>query len=182
MRTIFGSPAHQLRGALIRKVAGKDILVSHAIVGIIDDVRADLEGPNPTPIERLLAERVALCWFIVYMYEHECVDDGAWSVSQMELQQRKIDKAHARFLSAVRSWAQMRKLALPALQLLPPASLGRKSPASTCSTAKASLRSCARSVLPSAFGVRVGTGRRRRTPNTGGQNTSATGARRNVAR
>jgi hypothetical protein len=32
-------------------------------------------------------------------------------------QHRKIDKAHARFLTAVRTLAQVRKLALPTLQV-----------------------------------------------------------------
>lgn len=36
---------------------------------------------------------------------------------QAELHQRKIDAAHRRFLSAVRTLAQIRKLALPNLQV-----------------------------------------------------------------
>jgi hypothetical protein len=35
----------------------------------------------------------------------------------MNYHQRKIDRAHARLLSAVRTLAQVRKLAVPALQL-----------------------------------------------------------------
>jgi len=37
--------------------------------------------------------------------------------SQADLQHRKIDKAHARFLSSLRTLAQVRKLALPTLQV-----------------------------------------------------------------
>ena len=42
---------------------------------------------------------------------------SGWTIAQADLQQRKIDKAHARFLSAVRTLAQVRKLALPTLQV-----------------------------------------------------------------
>ena len=77
----------------------------------------ELEGPNPTSIERLLAERASLCWFIVHWYENAYANADGWNISQADFQHRKIDKAHARFLSAVRSLAQVRKLALPTLQL-----------------------------------------------------------------
>ena len=79
--------------------------------------RSELEGPNPTPIERLLAERASLCWFIVNRYENAYANADGWNISQADLQHRKIDKAHARFLSAVRTLAQVRKLALPTLQV-----------------------------------------------------------------
>ena len=76
-----------------------------------------MEGPNPTPIERMLAERASLCWFIVNSYETAYANASGWNISQADLQHRKIDKAHARFLSALRTLAQVRKLALPTLQV-----------------------------------------------------------------
>lgn len=75
-----------------------------------------MEGPNPTPLERLLAERASLCWFIVHWYENAYANANGWSIAQADLQHRKIDKAHARFLSALLTLARVRKLALPTLQ------------------------------------------------------------------
>ena len=103
--------------SLIEKACGKNILIQEAIVQKLDNLKAELEGPNPTPIERLLAERASLCWFIVNRYENAYVNAEGWSIAQADLQQRKIDKAHARFLSALRTLAQVRKLALPTLQV-----------------------------------------------------------------
>jgi hypothetical protein len=80
-------------------------------------IQTELGGPNPTPIERLLAERTAICWFIVNQYEDTYANAKGWSLDQAGFQHRKIDKAHARFLSAARTLAQVRKLALPTLQL-----------------------------------------------------------------
>jgi hypothetical protein len=116
-RECVGSPAQWLRQTVIRKAIGKDVLGEEAIDQQLDTIRSELEGPAPTPIERLLAERASLCWFIVNWYENVYANSSGWSIDQADLQQRKIDKAHARFLSAVRTLAQVRKLALPAIQL-----------------------------------------------------------------
>jgi hypothetical protein len=113
----FGSSAEWLRQSIIRKSAGKNVLGQEAIDQELDRIRSELEGPNPTPIERLLAERASLCWFIVHWYENAYANASGWNISQADLQHRKIDKAHARFLSAVRTLAQVRKLALPTLQV-----------------------------------------------------------------
>jgi hypothetical protein len=65
-----------------------------------------------------LAERAALCWFSVNQYEASYSQQrGELSLAQGEAQQRRIDRAHHRFLTAVRTLAQVRKLALPTLQV-----------------------------------------------------------------
>jgi hypothetical protein len=65
----------------------------------------------------LLAERASFCWFILHWDENAYANASGWNISQADLQHRKIDKAHARFLSAIRTLAQVRKLALPTLQV-----------------------------------------------------------------
>jgi hypothetical protein len=116
-RECFGSSVGWLRQTLIQKAMGKNVLGQEAVEQELDRIRAELEGPNPTPIERLLAERASLCWFILNRYENAYANANGWNISQADLQHRKIDKAHARFLSAVRTLAQVRKLALPTLQV-----------------------------------------------------------------
>ena len=103
--------------SLIEKSCGKNILIQEAIVQKLDNRKAELEGSNPTPIERLLAERAALCWYTVHSYEMAYANASGWNISQADLQHRQIDNAHARFLSSVRTLAQVRKLALPTLQV-----------------------------------------------------------------
>jgi hypothetical protein len=116
-RECVGSSAEWLRQSIIQKSVGKNILGGEAVEQELDRIRAELEGPNPTPIERLLAERASLCWFMVHWYENAYANSNGWTITQADLQQRKIDKAHARFLSAIRMLAQVRKLALPTLQV-----------------------------------------------------------------
>lgn len=116
-RDAFGSSASWFRQSVIKKAAGDDVLIQEAIDQKLDAVQSELEGPNPTPIERLLAECASLCWFIVNSFEMAYANASGWNISQADLQHRKIDKAHARFLSAIRKLAQFRKLALPTLQV-----------------------------------------------------------------
>jgi hypothetical protein len=104
-----GSSAEWLRLSLISRAGGKNALVQEAIRRRIAAVQAELEGPSPTPIERLLAERAAICWFMTYWYEHR--------FQESDVHQPRIDKAHARFLSSLRTLAHVRKLAVPALQV-----------------------------------------------------------------
>ena len=116
-RDSYGSPAEWFCHNIIKKTAGENVVIQEAIDQKLDEIRSELEGPNPMPIVRLLAEPASLCWFIVNSYETAYANASGWNISQADLQHRKIDKAHARFLSAIRTLAQVRKLALPTLQL-----------------------------------------------------------------
>ncbi len=117
LRELNGSSAEWLRRSLTEKSAGKNIFIQEAVVQQLDHLKAELEGPNPTPIERLLTERASICWFIVNRHENAYVNADGWSIDQVDLQQRKIDKAHARFLSSLLTLARVRKLALATLQV-----------------------------------------------------------------
>ena len=116
-REAYGSPVGWFRQIAIKKAAGDDLIIREAIEQKLDRIQSELEGPNPTPIERLLAERAALCWYTVHSYEMAYANASGWNISQADLQHRKIGKAHARFLSSLRTLAKVRKLALPTLQV-----------------------------------------------------------------
>src|SRR5262245_51065538 len=116
-RESLGSSADWFRQSIFEKAAGEAVIGREAIDQILASIRLELEGPNPTAIERLLAERASLCWFMLHRHEDTYVNSSGWSIHQVDLQQRKIDKAHARFLSSLLTLARVRKLALPTLQL-----------------------------------------------------------------
>ena len=85
------------------------------------DVAAELAGPSPSPVERVLAETAATCWFAFRLHEAQYAasvqsEDGM-TLAQSEHAQRRIDRAHRRFLSTVKTLATVRRLALPALQI-----------------------------------------------------------------
>lgn len=118
LQDTFGNPGVWLKRAVSAWAGGKtDPVIAEAVEAKLDQVRRELEGANPTPIERLLAERAAHCWFIVNTYETLSVQSPGRSLAQAEFDSRRIGAAHRRFLSAVMALARVRKLATPALQI-----------------------------------------------------------------
>lgn len=113
----YGSPAGWMEGRLIQQSAGKNLAMKEAMTRKLENLRAELSGPSPTPLEKLLVDRAVLCWFVVHTYEARYENASDMTIRQGEYHQRRIDKAHARFLSAVKALAVVRKLALPALQV-----------------------------------------------------------------
>jgi hypothetical protein len=112
-----GSPAGWVESRLIQQSAGKDIAIRETMKRKLSRLRDELSGPSPTPLERLLVERAVVCWLTVHIYESQDTRAGEMSLRQADYYQRRIDAAHARFLSAVKTLATVRKLALPALQV-----------------------------------------------------------------
>jgi hypothetical protein len=85
------------------------------------DVAAKLAGPSPSPAETVLAETAATCWFAFRLHEAQYAasvksEDGM-TLAQSEHAQRRIDRAHRRFLSTVKTLAAVCRLALPAVQI-----------------------------------------------------------------
>jgi hypothetical protein len=117
-RDTFGNPADWLNYALAELAGGKsDLAVVEAIGAKMDQLRKELEGPEPPPVERLLVERAVHCWFLVNSYETIYTLAKELTTRQAEFHLRRIESAHKRFLSAVATLARVRKLALPALQI-----------------------------------------------------------------
>jgi hypothetical protein len=74
-------------------------------------MRAEIAGEEPSPLERLLAERVVVTWLEVQhfqgLYSHNM---RQLTIYQHEFHQKRLDKAHRRHLSAIKTLAQVRKL------------------------------------------------------------------------
>jgi hypothetical protein len=114
---IYGNLARQAELSFIRAAAGKNLAFKEGLSRNLDKLRAELNGPNPTPIERLLVERVVACWLQVQSAEvrYAQAKDLSWKVS--EFHQRLMDHSHKRYLSALKTLALVRKLAVPVLQV-----------------------------------------------------------------
>ena len=80
----------------------------------LKQMREELAGPNPSPLEILGAERVASCWLQLHygelLYNQEL---PKLTLTQDDYYQRRLDRLHRRYLSAMRSLAQVRKLLKP---------------------------------------------------------------------
>jgi hypothetical protein len=115
---LFGNLAEQAERSFIDAAAGKNLVLKEALTRKLQLLREELAGPNPSPVERLLVERVVACWLQVQdadvryaQSQRDC------SFAQGEYQQRRMDRAHKRYLSALKTLALVRKLAVPVLQV-----------------------------------------------------------------
>jgi hypothetical protein len=112
-----GNLATQVEYTLVGNAAGKDLVFKEATHRKLARMRAELAGENPTPLERLLAERVALCWLALHDVEVRFAQAKDLSIKQATYWQERIDRSHRRYLSAIKTLATVRKLALPVLQV-----------------------------------------------------------------
>jgi hypothetical protein len=110
-----GNLAAHAETALIRKFAGKDLAVSEGLRRKLGCLRAELAGPTPTPLERMLVGRVVACWLHLYYLEAVYAGKDGMSLDLAQHYQRCIDRAHKRHLSAIKTLALVRRLALPVL-------------------------------------------------------------------
>src|SRR5215218_1497649 len=81
-------------------------------------MREEIAGEVPSPLERLLAERVVATWLQIQLFDglYAAGMYQSTSVKQGSYQQKRLDRAHRNHLSAIRTLAQIRKLG-PVLQI-----------------------------------------------------------------
>jgi hypothetical protein len=99
---------------LVKKI-GATPLHAEAFARKLPAMRAELCGATPTPLERMLVERIINCWLRVHTIEMLlCQQDNSSGVDFFE---KQLDRAHKRHLAAIKALAQVRKLQLPTLQV-----------------------------------------------------------------
>ncbi len=76
-------------------------------------MKAELGGPSPAPVERLLVERIVNCWLQVHQLEIMLNHKDLKSCGASQYLDKRLDRAHARYLAAIRSLGQVRRLARP---------------------------------------------------------------------
>jgi len=102
----------------VKVIAGESPLVRAVVESTLNRIKASLTGTNPLPLERLLVDRIVVCWLQVqYADSTYATSVGKVSLGSGEYFQRRQDRAHRRYLSAVRTLANVRRLLLPPLQI-----------------------------------------------------------------
>jgi hypothetical protein len=80
-------------------------------------MRIEVAGENPSPLERLLSDRVVATWLQVQLFESLYAFEMKNEVmSQGDYRQKQFDRAHRRHLPAIRTLAQICKMN-PAVQI-----------------------------------------------------------------
>jgi len=111
-----GKLATRAENALINVATGKDEILREALSRKLATLKEELGAR--TPLERLLGERVAACWLNVYYIDAlyaQRLNSITWAES--EYFQRRQERAHRLYLSAIRTLAQVQRLLVPAVQV-----------------------------------------------------------------
>jgi hypothetical protein len=111
-----GNLAIKAETTLVNVAAGQDEMLREALTRKLAMLKEELAGG--TPLERLLGERVVACWLQVYYTDAlyaKRLNDATWAES--EYFQRRQERAHRLYLSAIRTLAQVRRLLVPAVQV-----------------------------------------------------------------
>jgi hypothetical protein len=108
-----GDLANKVVAALIDLVAGSNLFDREAVHRKLEEVCKDLAGPDPSPLEKLLASRAAVCWLAVHEAELQCLEQerGEFLIKPAEFFERRAARANRKFLLACRELAVARRLA-----------------------------------------------------------------------
>ena len=107
----FGSLNLLVDQGFTERATGYDPVKKKSLTITLKQMREELAGPNPSPLETLGAERVVSCWLQLHYAEllYEC-NLPKIVLTEDDYYQRRLDRLHRRYLSAMRSLAQVRKL------------------------------------------------------------------------
>jgi hypothetical protein len=109
--------ARNVERIIIEKMSGDDVFTQEAIPRNLKAMKRKIAGENPSPLERLLAERITVCWLELQYFQAIYAQNlHNLSITQSDYHQRRLDKAHRRYLSSIKALAQIRKMG-PAVQI-----------------------------------------------------------------
>lgn len=103
----------------VREIKHDSLILRTAFQRKMKQIRKELGFETASPLERLLIERIVLCWF--HLHETE-VNYTAKMKESMSLEratylQKSLDRAETRYQASVKSLAVLRRLQLPAVQV-----------------------------------------------------------------
>jgi hypothetical protein len=118
VRAFGGELAEQAISSFAEAMGGKNLVFREALLRKLELLRTELLGVDPTPIERLLVERILACWVQVQDAEMRYAQNQKdMTFKQGDYHQRRMDATNRRYLAAIKALALVRKLAVPALQI-----------------------------------------------------------------
>jgi hypothetical protein len=94
-------------------IAGNNRLMEESVKRQVATMRAELSGPSPSPVERLLVDRVVACHLALHDAEACLASPGTASTAQVAIRLRRVESAQRRLLAALKTLTRLRAL-LPA--------------------------------------------------------------------
>jgi uncharacterized protein YbcC (UPF0753/DUF2309 family) len=96
--------------AWIDLISNKDALAAESIRRQLSQLKTDLVGESPSPVEKMLGDQVVATWLETRYLEATSADVKGASMTQSTLLLKRVESAQRRHLNAIRSLVQTRKL------------------------------------------------------------------------
>ena len=111
----YGDLAQQSMAAWLQLIAGSNLLLLESARRKAEQLRAELAGPAPSPLERLLIERIVATWLQVHYSDASYAQLKGTNPAQHTAALQRQNSAQQRYLQAVKALATVRKLLRPGL-------------------------------------------------------------------
>jgi hypothetical protein len=109
-----GDVAYQAAQAWLQAYAGRDGLAREVVSRKMRALTRQLRGPEASPLERLLVDRIVLCWLTLHhaerAYARWLASAEGMSFEMSTHCQERIDRCQKRYLAAIKALATLRKL------------------------------------------------------------------------
>jgi len=114
---LSGNIAQEALRKMVKVATGGNPVIRESTARKFAEMRAELLGPTPTVLECLLVERIIATWYHLHQLEYMHASQESMSLAVGLYYQKCISAAQKRYLAAVKGLSEVRKLALPALQV-----------------------------------------------------------------
>jgi hypothetical protein len=140
----YGDLAAHAEASLAMLAAGPNLLLAESLKRKLAELKAELGGESPSPLERLLVERVTATWLQVNYHDGLLAQAAGAGEARLKALRQQQDAAHRRHLAALKQLAVVRRLLRPApspLELLR-APVGETSPGAAGGRRAGGLQRC----------------------------------------
>jgi hypothetical protein len=110
----YGDLALQAQAAWLHLISGQNLLLRESLQLKLDQLKAELGGMVPSPLERLLVERATATWLQLQYAGAVYAQVKTNSSAQHQALQRRQNSAQQRHLQALKMLMTVRKLLPPA--------------------------------------------------------------------
>ncbi len=107
-----GELARRAEEVLVESLTKTSLLTREAVLARMAELRAELAGPNPSPVEQLLADRAVACWLNLHQLELIYAGRESTPLALAQHYQKSIDRAHRRYLTSLKVLADVRKIGI----------------------------------------------------------------------
>jgi hypothetical protein len=123
----LSSIGEQVTRFLLQATAPENLLMRTLWPKRLEEMRRELAGPEPTPLERALVERIVTCYLAVSLAEIDALSKGG-TPEQREFYERRLERAHHRYTTAAVALARVRRLLAPVVQVNGAGGAGERGP------------------------------------------------------